>query len=60
MKARTVIVDDSSMSRRIVRGYLDSAGRDVTEASDGTAALGLNKPIRREELLTAVNSGLRG
>ena len=120
MKAKILIVDDSSMSRRIVRGYLESAGHEVTEASDGVAALNqytlekpdmvqldlvmsgmgglevlqklretdsharvivatadiqnstrdmatqagsrgfLNKPIRREELLTAVNSGLEG
>jgi two-component system chemotaxis response regulator CheY len=120
MKAKILIVDDSSMSRRIVRGYLESAGHEVTEASDGIAALDqyslekpdivlldlvmagmggldvlrklresdsrarvivttadiqnstremaaqagshgfLKKPIRREELLTAVNSGLEG
>jgi len=120
MKAKILIVDDSSMSRRIVRGYLESAGHEVTEASDGVAALNqytlekpdivlldlvmsgmgglevlqklretdsqarvivttadiqnstrnmatqagsrafLNKPIRREELSTAVNSSLEG
>ena len=120
MKAKILIVDDSSMSRRIVRGYLESAGHEVTEASDGLAALDryslekpdlvlldlvmggmgglevlqklretdskarvivatadiqtstremaaqagstgfLNKPIRREELLSAVTSGLEG
>jgi len=120
MMAKILIVDDSSMSRRIVRGYLESAGHEVTEASDGMTALDqynlekpdivlldlvmsgmgglevlqklreadsqarvivatadiqnttrdmaaqagsrgfLNKPIRREELLTAVNSGLEG
>jgi two-component system chemotaxis response regulator CheY len=120
MKAKILIVDDSAMSRRIVRGYLESAGHEVTEASDGVAALDrysvekpdivlldllmagmgglevlqklresdsgahvivatadiqnstremaaqagsrgfLKKPIRREELLTAVNSGLEG
>ena len=120
MKAKILIVDDSSMSRRIVRGYLESAGHEVTEASDGITALDrysiekpdlvlldlvmggmgglevlqrlretdskakvivatadiqtstremaaqagshgfLNKPIRKEELLTAVNSGLQG
>ena len=120
MKAKILIVDDSSMSRRIVRSYLESAGHEVTEASDGVAALDryslekpdlvlldlvmagmgglevlqklresdsqarvivatadiqistremaaqagsrgfLNKPIRREELLSAVDSGLEG
>src|SRR5437764_769519 len=120
MKAKILIVDDSSMSRRIVRGILESAGHDVTEAANGIAAIDsysvekpdlvvldlvmggmgglevlqklrekdndarvivatadiqtstramaeqagsrgfLSKPIRREELLTAVNSGLEG
>ena len=32
-------MDDSSMSRRIVRGFLESAGHEVTEAADGMAAL---------------------
>jgi chemotaxis protein CheC len=118
MKAKILIVDDSSMSRRIVRGFLESAGHEVCEASDGIAALDrysfekpdlvlldlvmagmgglevlqklrdidsrarvivatadiqhstremarragsrgfLNKPFQREELLTAVKSGL--
>ena len=42
-----MIVDDSSMSRRIVRGILESAGHEVTEAADGMAALerySLEKP----------------
>jgi two-component system chemotaxis response regulator CheY len=120
MKAKILIVDDSPLSRRIVRGYLESAGHEVTEAADGVAAIEryslekpdlvlldlvmsgmdglevlqklrendkqarvivatadiqnstrvmaaeagsrgfLNKPIRKEELLTAVNSGLEG
>jgi two-component system chemotaxis response regulator CheY len=120
MKAKILIVDDSPLSRRIVRGYLESAGHEVTEAADGVAAIDryslekpdlvlldlvmsgmdglevlqklrendkqarvivatadiqnstrvmaaeagsrgfLNKPIRKEELLTAVNSGLEG
>ena len=38
-KSRILIVDDSAMSRRIVRGILESAGHDVTEAADGLAAL---------------------
>jgi len=120
MKAKILIVDDSSLSRRIVRGFLESAGHEVTEASDGIAAIDryslekpdlvlldlvmggmgglevlqklrendcearvivatadiqastremaaqagsrgfLNKPIRKEELLSAVTSGLEG
>lgn len=39
MGSRVLIVDDSSMSRRIVRGILESAGHEVTEAADGMAAL---------------------
>src|SRR5216110_1682157 len=47
MGSRILIVDDSSMSRRIVRGILESAGHEVTEAADGLAALehySLEKP----------------
>jgi two-component system chemotaxis response regulator CheY len=47
LKSRILIVDDSSMSRRIVRGILESAGHEVTEAADGMAALerySLEKP----------------
>jgi len=39
MRSRILIVDDSSMSRRIVRGILESAGHEVSEAADGMAAL---------------------
>jgi two-component system, chemotaxis family, chemotaxis protein CheY len=39
MSSKILIVDDSSMSRRIVRGHLESAGHHVTEAADGLAAL---------------------
>jgi chemotaxis protein CheC len=39
MKAKILIVDDSSMSRRIVRGFLESGGHEVCEATDGLAAL---------------------
>ena len=120
MKAKILVVDDSSLSRRIVRGILESAGHEVTEAADGMAAIDrysvekpdlvlldlvmggmgglevlqklresdsearvivatadiqtstremaaqagsrgfLNKPIRKEELLSAANSGLEG
>ena len=47
MGSRILIVDDSSMSRRIVRAILESAGHEVTEAADGMAALerySLEKP----------------
>ena len=39
MLSRILIVDDSSRSRRIVRGILESAGHEVIEAADGMAAL---------------------
>ena len=47
MGSRILIVDDSSMSRRIVRGILESADYEVSEAADGMAALerySLEKP----------------
>jgi two-component system chemotaxis response regulator CheY len=61
MKAKILIVDDSAMSRRIVRGYLESAGHEVTEASDGIAALNgylLEKPDI--VLLDLVMAGMGG
>lgn len=47
MKPKILIVDDSPMSRRVVRGILESAGHEVAEAADGLAALerySLDKP----------------
>jgi two-component system chemotaxis response regulator CheY len=47
MKSKILIVDDSSMSRRIVRGIMEAEGHQVTEASDGMDALerySLEKP----------------
>jgi two-component system chemotaxis response regulator CheY len=47
MKAKILIVDDSSMSRRIVRALLESEGHEVAEAADGMDALerySLEKP----------------
>ena len=61
MKSKILIVDDSAMSRRIVRGILESAGHEVTEASDGMAALerySLEKPDL--VLLDMVMSGMYG
>src|SRR5437773_845274 len=61
MRSRILIVDDSSMSRRIVRGILESAGHEVTEASDGMAALerySLEKPDL--VLLDLVMGGMGG
>ena len=37
--ARILIVDDSAMSRRILRNILEGAGHAVTEAEDGMIAL---------------------
>jgi two-component system chemotaxis response regulator CheY len=37
--AKLLVVDDSSLSRRITRGILERAGHAVTEAADGLTAL---------------------
>ena len=37
--AKILIVDDSAMSRRILRGILESGGHHVSEAEDGMVAL---------------------
>jgi two-component system chemotaxis response regulator CheY len=61
LKTKVLIVDDSSMSRRIVRGILESAGHEVTEAADGMAALerySLEKPDL--VLLDMVMAGMYG
>jgi two-component system chemotaxis response regulator CheY len=61
MKSKILIVDDSSMSRRITRGILESAGHEVTEAADGMAALerySLEKPDL--VLLDMVMAGMYG
>jgi two-component system chemotaxis response regulator CheY len=36
---KALVVDDSALSRRMVRGCLESLGHSITEASDGTSAL---------------------
>jgi len=61
MRPRILIVDDSSMSRRIVRGILESAGHEVAEAADGLTALerySLEKPDL--VLLDLVMGGMGG
>src|SRR5580693_2209730 len=61
MGSKILIVDDSSMSRRIVRGILESAGHEVAEAADGLAALerySLEKPDL--VLLDMVMGGMYG
>lgn len=45
--AKILIIDDSAMSRRIMRSILESAGHEVTDVSDGLMGLEqyfLNKP----------------
>jgi len=37
--AKVLIVDDSAMSRRILRRILEDAGHDVAEAEDGMVAI---------------------
>ena len=37
--AKILIVDDSTLSRKILRGILEPAGHEVMEAADGLAAL---------------------
>jgi two-component system, chemotaxis family, chemotaxis protein CheY len=37
--AKVLIVDDSAMSRRILRQMLESGGHDVVEAEDGMVAI---------------------
>jgi two-component system chemotaxis response regulator CheY len=37
--AKVLVVDDSSLSRRISRRILEEAGHEVVEAADGMAAL---------------------
>ena len=37
--AKILIVDDSAMSRRILRSILEGAGHNVIEAEDGMLAL---------------------
>ena len=39
MSGKVLIVDDSGLARRRVRGILESAGYDVIEAEDGLSAL---------------------
>jgi two-component system chemotaxis response regulator CheY len=59
--ARILIVDDSNMSRRIVRSILEAAGHEIVEATDGMAALeqySLSRP--QLVLLDLVMAGMYG
>jgi two-component system chemotaxis response regulator CheY len=45
--AKVLVVDDSAMSRRVLRKILESGGHDVEEAADGISAVEtyfLNRP----------------
>jgi len=39
MSAKVLVVDDSGLARRRIRGILEGAGYDVIEAEDGMSAL---------------------
>lgn len=39
MNKRILIIDDSSMSRRIMRRIIESAGHEVIEAEDGASGI---------------------
>ena len=39
MKKKILIIDDSSMSRRVMRRIIESAGYEVVEADDGAAGI---------------------
>lgn len=39
MKAKVLIVDDSSLARRTTRAYLEEMGHTVEEATDGAQAI---------------------
>jgi len=59
--AKILIVDDSAMSRRILRRMLEAAGHQVTEAEDGIVAIEryfLEKPDVL--LLDLIMKGLSG
>lgn len=59
--AKIMIVDDSGLSRRMMRGILQSNGHEVIEATDGIAAIEnyfLEKPDL--VLLDLVMTGMQG
>ena len=61
MNAKILIVDDSALSRRMLRRILESAGYDVVEADEGMTALEkyfLEKP--NLVLLDLVMKGMYG
>jgi two-component system chemotaxis response regulator CheY len=59
--ARILIIDDSDLSRRIVRTILEGAGHEITEASEGKAALDQYSRLRPHLIiLDIVLSGMDG
>lgn len=61
MKAKVLIVDDSSLARRTVRQLLEQMGHEVEEASDGAQALEryfINRPAL--VILDMVMNGMYG
>jgi two-component system chemotaxis response regulator CheY len=61
VRARVLVVDDSSMARRSARGILETAGHEVIEAVDGTSALD-RYPVDKPDLvlLDLVMAGMYG
>jgi two-component system, chemotaxis family, chemotaxis protein CheY len=59
--AKILVVDDSGLSRKMLRGILERAGHDVVESSDGVAALE-RYSLERPDLvmLDLVMDGLTG
>ena len=60
MRSSILIVDDSSLSRRIVSGILESAGYEVSEAADGLAALERSSLEKPYLVLDLVMGGIYG
>jgi two-component system, chemotaxis family, chemotaxis protein CheY len=59
--AKILVVDDSGLSRRMLRGMLEKAGHEVIESSDGVAALERYTRDRPDlVMLDLVMAGLNG
>ncbi len=59
--AKILVVDDSSLSRRILRRILEPAGHEVIEASDGLSALETYSLVRPDlVLLDLTMTGMHG
>lgn len=61
MKAKVLVVDDSSFARRTMRSFLEEQGHTVEEAADGTQALERYQFNRHDlVILDMVMSGMYG